>query len=102
MVYCILDYMEEPHEMVDHEVSSISYVLEETMDELDDIQAHVTFQRETDLSHEVIPLSMKGHKISLVLDHPLIELMHQNIWWILVSNSWFILPHPTHLRVSIG
>ena len=37
MVDCIIDYMEETNEMVDDEVCYISYVLEETMDEIDEI-----------------------------------------------------------------
>ena len=37
MVYFTLDCMGEPHKMVDHEVGSISYVLEDNMDGLDEI-----------------------------------------------------------------
>ena len=59
MVDFILYYMEEPHEMVDHEVCCILYVLEENRDELDEIQAHINCKRKTELPHGVSPLSIE-------------------------------------------
>ena len=38
-VDCILDHMEEYHEMVDHEMDLVLYVLEDCVDKLDENQA---------------------------------------------------------------
>ena len=51
--------MEEPHEMVVHEVHDYMHVIEEFCDANDDFQAHVTCQSETELSHGVNPLSIE-------------------------------------------
>ena len=45
----ILDYIKEPHDMVDHEVHSFFHVLEEYVDNLDDNKALDLSQRKLEL-----------------------------------------------------